>query len=476
MELIGRQDEKIQLLNKLNSKKAELIAVLGRRRIGKTFLIKNVYEKNLLFQITGLYKSNVKEHMLDFTKQISAAYKNKYEIETPTNWFEAFDMLEELIDYQPKNKKQVIFLDEMPWMATNKSRFITAFTRFWNNYAVNKPNLIVVICGSASGWMINKIIKDRGGLHNRITDKLSLKPFTLKETAQFLKSKKIVCTPTDLVKLYMAIGGIPYYLEHINKGESITQAINRLCFTPLGTLQKEYKELFKSLFNKSERHEKIIQQLSNNPEGLNRIQLQKKAKFKSGGNLTDILNELIYADFVSAHIPYGKNNNDRLYKIKDMYVLFYNKYISNYLSQQTDVWTKLATKPTWHSWSGLAFENICMIHIPQIIKALKLDGILCTVHKWRHIGNKEMNGAQIDLLIDRADNIINICEIKFTEDAFVINQKVANQLKNKISSFKYFTQTKKAIHLVFISKEPVYNNIHKQSIVQNEIVLNALFT
>jgi uncharacterized protein len=473
--LVGRQIETEQLLSKLDSNKAELVAVLGRRRIGKTFLVNEVYKPNMLFQFTGLFKSNLGDHMSRFAKRLQEAYHGKYDIETPNSWFEAFDLLQQLVEDQKSKSKKVIFLDEFPWMATNKSKFLTAFTDFWNSFASKRKDLIVVICGSSASWMINKVLKNKGGLHNRVTERVKLNPFCLAETKQFLAHNKINYTESEITKLYMVLGGVPYYLSQINKGESVTQAIDRLCFKKDAPMQIEFNELFASLFLKSEVHKKIIEILCTNPTGLSRLNIIQKVKLKSGGSFTYVLEELIHSGFVDCFVPYGKKTNEGLYKVIDFYVLFYQKYIKRHIGTQAKVWEKLSTQASYKSWSGLAFENICMQHITQIYRALKIDGIYATHYAWYHKGSKEMSGAQIDLLIERADNIINICEIKFTQDAFIITKDYAQKLKLKLAAFKHFSKTRKALFTTFITTEKLVNNTYKQDLIQNEVLLASLF-
>jgi uncharacterized protein len=475
MDFIGRNQEKKILLDLLQSDKSELVAVLGRRRVGKTFLVKSVYKDKMLFQMTGLYKSTVEEHMERFAKRLGDAYGLEAATSKPKNWFEAFDMLQTLITKQKKNTKKVIFLDEFPWLATNKSRFLTAFTDFWNSFVADRKDLIVVICGSSASWMIKKVLKNKGGLHNRVTKRIALEPFSLAETEQFLRKKGIVIGRSDIVQLYMALGGIPYYLDMIEKGESTVQAMDRICFDKNAPLYLEYDELFGSLFNNSTRHKKIIQLLANHPMGMTRERLLASTDFHSGGGFTDLLDELIYSGFITSEVPFGKSNNESILKLRDFYTLYYHKYIKSLHGKSVGVWTKLSTMPTWKSWIGLAFENVCFYHKGCILRALKIDGILNSCHNWSHRGSEEMQGAQIDLLIDRADNVINICEIKYNQTPYVITADYAQNIKTKLASFSHFTKTKKALFVTFITSSGIQSNKYAQELVQNEVSLHDLF-
>lgn len=473
MKIVGRIRAKNTLDQKLQSNKAELIAILGRRRIGKTFLIKHHLKKQIAFHFTGLYQSNLKEHMERFQSQLS--HQMNKDTKTPESWFEAFDLLKDYIEGLRSKKKKVIFLDEFPWMATNRSRFLTAFTDFWNSYATHKTDLMIVICGSSASWMINKVMRNKGGLHNRVTAKITLRAFSLYETEQFLKTKKIVLSKYEILKLYMALGGVPYYLEQVEKGESIVQAIDRLCFHKDGLLRHEYRELMASLFDDSKKHESIIHQLQRYPQGLQRDQLLNKAKIKSGGGATQIMEELETSDFITSFVPFQKKNKEKLYKLKDHYMLFYYKFIKNSTPSSKGLWEKMFAGSSNQAWSGLAFENICHEHIELIKKALNIEGILSKESGWNHRGDTTHKGAQIDLLIDRADQIINICEIKFSDNEYVITSSYAKKLRNKLSAFKHFTKTKKTLFPTMISTFGVYENIHSRDLVQQQVKMGALF-
>lgn len=475
MNFVGREKERERLLKKLKSDRAELIAILGRRRVGKTFLVKEVYRDNLFFHFTGLYKGRLKEQLSRFAKQINESLGTGMAVAIPENWFEAFDLLRSLIEGKKSKKKKVIFLDEFPWMATNKSRFLTAFTDFWNGFAVDRKDLIIVICGSSASWMINKIYKSKGGLHNRVTEKISLAPFKLKEVELFLRKKNIQISKIDIVNLYMVMGGVPFYLEQMEKGESIVQALNRICFEEDGLLQKEYDELFSSLFDNSKKHEKIVEVLSTHPRGLNREDLLKKTKLKSGGGFSAILDELEQSGFISNHTIYGKKKKDKIFKLKDFYTLFYLKYIKKNKSQTTNAWENISLSASWRSWSGLAFENVCFAHIPEIKTALKISGILSDTGTWNAVGTSEMKGSQVDLLFDRSDGIINICEIKFSKTEFIITSDYAKKLREKLLSFQYFTKTKKAIFPTMITTYGLVENKHSNEFIQNEITMAAFF-
>jgi len=474
MKVIGRGYAKKILDNKINSKKPELVAVLGRRRIGKTFLIRQHLGKQIVFHFTGLFQSNLDEHMQRFQAQLSE--KMQIPISKPKSWFEAFDLLKNYLKGLKSKKRKVVFLDEFPWMATNRSRFLTAFTDFWNSFASSRSDLMIIICGSSASWMINKVLKNRGGLYNRVTERITLRSFSLYETEKFLQSKNIIISKYEILKLYMAVGGIPYYLDQFEKGESIIQGIDRICFHKDGLLRSEYNELMSSLFDNSEKHQSIITELHKRPQGMRRDELLLKAKIKSGGGATSLLNELEASDFISTYIPYNKKSKDRLYKLKDHYLIFYFKFIKNSRATNKGIWNKLFASQSYQSWCGLAFEHICFEHIEAINAALGIDGIYSERGSWNHSGDEEHHGAQIDLLIDRADQVINICEIKFSSNPYTITSAYAKNLQNKLSAFSHFTKTKKALFTTMITTFGINENMLSRQILQNQIKMDVLFS
>ena len=475
MELIGRHFEIDYLHSKLTTPQSEMIAVYGRRRVGKTFLVKEVFKNQMAFHFTGLYKGTPTEHLIEFSKTLNAFDKRSKLHPTYTNWFSALDGLKDYVSSLRRRTKKVIFLDELPWIATDRSRFLTAFSNFWNTWAANRTDIVVVICGSAASWIINKVVKDKGGLHNRITGSIRLEPFNLYDTALFINKISPSLQRDQIINLYMIFGGVPYYLSKVKNGESAIQSVDRLCFAKNGELRKEYDILFASLFNISANHLVVVAKLALFPRGLTRNELTAKAKIKTGGALTKLLDELIESGFIAQYIPFGKSIKDAKIKLIDHFSLFYHKYLANHISGTYRSWEKIAATPTWASWSGLAFENLCMKHLLQIKIALKIDGIDTAISTWHHIGNDEINGAQIDLLINRADGVINVCEIKYSGEPYFITKKYANEFKLKIASFKYFTKTRKSIFATMITNTPLKENIHSNGFISQRVQADVFF-
>ena len=329
MEVVGRKRETSLLKKALISPKSELIAVYGRRRVGKTFLIDVVYAKDKYFEITGLHNGDIADQLEHFYNTLKATWSANKKVDKPTSWFEAFDLLEKYVLASRRKSKKVIFIDEFPWMDTPRSKFLMAFENFWNSFAAKRNDLVVVICGSAAAYMVKRVVKNKGGLHNRITEHIKLSPFNLHETEAFLQSKGIKLTKYDILQLYMVMGGVPHYLDKINPGESVAQIIDRLCFSGDGALHNEFENIFESLFNHHEKHVALIKALTSKKKGLTRSELVKISGLSSGGTFTKALDELMESGFIGQFYPYKKKLKDSVYKLTDEFSLFYLKFMQN---------------------------------------------------------------------------------------------------------------------------------------------------
>ena len=472
--LIGRKKETARLLEALESPGPELISVIGRRRVGKTFLVQTTYASKIDFEITGIQKATKQEQLENFAATLDIYAQSVLPTSTPKAWLEAFRLLILYLESKKTAHKRVVFFDELPWLATHRSGFLKAFGFFWNSWAV-KNNAVVVICGSAASWMIKKVVHNKGGLYNRITKRIRLQPFTLQETELFLQSVGVRFDRYQIVELYMVTGGIPHYLKEINKGESVAQNIDRICFDPIeGSLFDEFEQLYPSLFEPSENHISIVRALASRLSGLTRQDIADMTKVANGGGLTKTLDELLHSSFISEYFPFGKKKREKRYRLTDEYSLFYLKFIERLKHEGTGVWENFSQTPAHASWSGYAFESICLKHLPQIKKALGISGVFSTHSSFYHHGKDGMEGCQIDLLIDRNDRVINLCEIKFAASEFIITKAYAKGLRRKAALFKHYSKTKKQVFLTFITTYGLLPNEHS-TLVDRELALDDLF-
>ncbi|HEX8377741.1 MAG TPA: ATP-binding protein [Pedobacter sp.] len=472
--VIGRTEEKRLLEKILKSGDPELVVIYGRRRIGKTFLIRNVYQKELILEFSGIHHATLSQQLESFSLSLTKMNKG-LPISKPESWIQAFKILSDLLAPKLKKQRKVIFFDEFPWINTSRSGFLSAFENFWNTWASKENNLVVVICGSAAAWMIQKVIRNRGGLHNRVTIKIRLLPFTLSETEAFFKAEKVNLDQYQILQLYMAMGGVPQYLKQVEPGESAAQAIDKICFTKDGLLYDEFKNLYHSLFDDAANHINIIRALAQKGSGLTRSEIIDACKLSSGGGTTQLLEELTESGFISPYIPFKKNVKDCIYKLTDEYSLFYIKFIENSRSKGPGTWIKFSTGNSWKSWSGYAFESICMKHLLQLKKALGIENVYTETSIWRHKSKTDEPGAQIDLLIDRRDHCINICEMKFSTGSFELTKAYTKELDNKLQVFREQSKTRKALFLTAVTTYGVKNSKSFAGLVQSEVNMAELF-
>lgn len=471
---IGREQETAVLADALRSNESEMVAVIGRRRVGKTFLIKETYQSEIVFEITGLQATDLERQLDHFSFTLQRYSKSSVPLKKPGSWLEAFQMLVLYLDSLPLKEKKVVFFDEVPWMATNKSDFLTGLGFFWNSWAVNQ-NIVVVICGSAASWMIDKVVNNRGGLHNRITKRLFLEPFNLAETKAFLNSRNIFFNHYQIVEIYMALGGIPHYLKEVQADKSAVQNIDNICFSRAGLLRDEFDRLYPSLFANADRHIAVIRALSRSRQGLTRQAIVKLSRLSEGGNTTMILVELEQSGFITSYFPFGKKKKDKLYRLTDEYSLFYLQFMEDKSNEGSQTWLHLSQTQSYKTWSGYAFENICLKHIPQIKKALGIAGVFSKASSFVKKGTETERGTQIDLLIDRNDKVINLFEIKFYSTEFSLSALDAQNLREKVRVFQEVTNTRKHIMPTMITTFGLKPNKHSLGLINQVLKLDDLF-
>ncbi|MBK9255377.1 MAG: AAA family ATPase [Saprospiraceae bacterium] len=473
--MIGRQKE-IQILSKAYaSDKPELIAVFGRRRVGKTYLIRQYFGDKIDFELTGLKDGNKQQQLRNFSYSLKEAQKADEVPPMPLDWLEAFHQLKVFLESQEDTAtRKVVFIDELPWIAAGRSDFLTGFSYFWNSYA-SKSNIVVVICGSATAWMTQKIINDKGGLHNRVTQQIHLQPFTLTETEAFLRNKNIFLDRYQIILLYMAMGGIPLYLEQIQEGRSAIQNIDHICFNSHGFLRNEFDNLYSALFSNADRYMMIVAALSSSWKGMERSEIVWLTEIKDGGGLTAMLKDLEMSGFISSYVPFGNKKKNTLYRLIDCYSLFYLRFIQNIPKTETTSYQTLSQTQTWKTWTGYAYENICLLHIKNIKASLGIAGVQTNQYSFLAKSTDEYDGVQIDLLIDRHDNVINLCEIKFYNEEIIISKVDAENIRKKKSIFKFITKTKKQVFVTLITTFGMHQNKNTLGLIDNVLSADALF-
>ena len=470
--IVGRKKEIQKLDSILRSKKSEFLTVYGRRRVGKTFLLREYFDYTFDFQISGLANADTSQQLFNFDSALRKQ-SNLFFDKSSNNWLIAFQRLIEHLENRNFNEKKVIFFDELPWFDTPSSDFMIGLEHFWNSWASNRKDILLITCGSAASWMINILINNSGGLHNRITQKIKIEPFSLGETEELLQSKNCVLDRYQIVQLYMVMGGIPYYLDAVQPHLSAAQNIQELFFDKSGLLKNEFFNLYRSLFRKYEIYEKVVEVLASKTQGLQRNDIIKLSGINSGGTLSRVLTDLEKSGFITAYQSFDTKQKNIIYRLSDFYTNFYFKFIKNEKFQSENSWINQIDNPAQRTWQGFTFEQVCMNHLPQIKKALGISGVLSNNASWK--GTSGEKAAQVDLLIDRRDQVINLCECKFSFDTFVIDKDYSEKLRSKISTFKTATKTKKAIFLTMISTYGIEKNKYANLLVQNEVTMDALF-
>ena len=466
MEIIGRARERQTLRRCEFSEKPEFIAVYGRRRVGKTFLITRHFDNKFTFSVTG----NTKDQLRAFHASLKKHFKT--DIPVPTDWFHAFGLLEEQIEQDITTHRKVVFIDEMPWLDTPKSNFISALEHFWNAYASRRKDILLIVCGSAASWIIKKLIDNYGGLHNRVTETIVVEPFHLCDCEAFYRSRGIVMSRQQMAEAYMILGGVPFYMDAMDKMFGLNQNIDLLLFEKNAKLGNEFNRLYHSLFRNAGNHIRIAETLFTSSTGITRQELSAKSGISDGGGLTKVLDEMEVCGLIGRSFDFKKKKNGDYYKLIDFFSLFHYKFIKPKKGQDPHFWTNFLSYPAHRAWCGYAFERLCMAHIRQIKQKLGISGVITETNAFRSTLQK--GGAQIDLIIDRRDGVINLCECKYTGLPYELTDKDAADLERKKAVFVMETGTKKAIHITMITASGLVQNAYRNE-VQAEIILDDLF-
>ena len=484
-KIIGRKEEKKQLNMAFASKTSEFIAIYGRRRVGKTFLIRTFFtqKKCIFFHITGIKDGKLQDQLYEFTRILEATFYGPHvRLKEPTSWTLAFELLTQTIKQQTSRQNVVLFFDELPWLASQKSGFLQALDYYWNRFWVTMPILKLVVCGSAASWMIDNLLHNKGGLHNRITCRISLAPFTLGETKEYLKSLGISYTDRQISDIYMVMGGIPLYLNFLNKTLSVPQNIDQLCFNKKGPLVDEFNILYSSLFHQSEVHQEIIRIMGTKRQGIERETLLKLTKLSSeGGTFHKRLRELEASGFIISYTPFGHKKRNTHLQIVDEYTLFYMAWIEpalgtiSRIDRANGYWVEQCQYPSWKSWAGYAFESLCFKHLEQIRQALRINSS-AAIGNWKYIPQKGSNeeGTQIDLLFDRNDGVITLCEMKYTAAPYKLTKSEAQVLLRKIEVFKKQTRTPKQVTIALVTSQEIQDTVYAQDILSGTVTLKDL--
>lgn len=470
--LIGRNKEQAKLQACMESGRSEFIVVYGRRRIGKTFLIRRFFKDAYDFSFVGKHNTPKDEQLKEFARTLQRYSKSAFP-PTVNSWGDAFTCLKQMIEQRKKRGKKVIFLDEMPWMDTPKSDFVVALENFWNGWAAMRDDILFVACGSATSWMVDKLLHNQGGLFNRVTQKIYLRPFRLCEVEQYLDEHHFNWDRYQTAQCYMILGGVPYYLTLLNPRLSLLSNIDELFFVDNhAILRTEYNELYSTLFKHPENYIATIRVLAEKKEGFTRNEISEKTKI-GGSTLTKVLADLEQCDFILPYARYGNNKNNTIYRIKDFYTLFYYKFVNGIHTKDAQRWTHLSTNQQVRIWQGFSFELLCLVHLDEIKRTLGIDRILNDASAWR--SKSDGTNTQIDLVIERADHNINLCEMKFANSLYAIDKAYEQKLRERMAIFQAETKTRNSTRITMVTTYGILRNKHA-GIVDDEVLLDDLFT
>ena len=477
MNIIGRKKEIAELECYYESNRSEFVAIYGRRRVGKTFLIKELFKDRMTFWHTGLSPyDRDKKYLLHDQLQTFYYSLQDYGLQgesCPKSWLDAFRLLEKLLIQKDDGSRQLVFIDELPWMDTARSRFIPAFEHFWNGWASKRDNIMLIVCGSATSWMLDNLINSKGGLYDRLNREIKLYPFTLNESEEYFHSKEMAMSRNDIAQTYMVFGGIPHYLSLFEKGKSVAQNIDAMLFEKDAKLRSEFDRLLGSLFKKPEDNIKVIRLLSKRRGGYTRQEILEQTGILDGGGATDILKGLVASDFITKYTPFGKGKTE-FYKLTDPFCMFYLHFMDGKANLDNNFWQKSNLSARLNTWRGYAFEDLCFAHISQIKQTLGIAGVNTTESAWVMTSEEGKTISQIDMLIDRSDNVVNLCEIKFWNTPFTIDRNYDTQLRERIQLLIEHIPRRKSVHLTFIASYGVKQNEYSGQ-VQSIITLDDLF-
>ncbi len=485
--IIGRRRETALLDDVLQSDRAELVAIYGRRRVGKTYLIRNYLQPRAgtYLEVTGTLNGAAALQRRRFREALEASFTNDQVLPDLPDWEAAFAYLTTLIEARAKarpREKIVLFFDELPWLATARSRLLEALDYHWNRWLSQVDQLKVVLCGSAASWMLNRIVHAKGGLHNRSTRSLRLEPFTVREAAAYLKARRIKLTPMEMLSLYMTLGGVPYYLNLVERGRSVPDIVGRLAFERGGPLQAEFQDVFRSLFAHHDEHVTLLRALAKRREGLTRNELLDATGMSSGGGMNRRLQELEEAGFIARIEPYGAIKKNAMLRVVDEYSLFYLKWIERapkgvLARGGAGHWRSVSQTAAYRAWAGYAFESLCYKHALELMRALDIESLVTSVGTWRHVPkgrSSTRKGAQVDLLFEGRDGVIHLCEMKFVGEPFVVTRAYAQSLKEKVQIFETHAKVRGRIIVTLVAPRGLNENTWSKGLIDRVLDSDAL--
>lgn len=477
--VIGRKREQQLLFRLSRTERSEFLAVYGRRRVGKTYLIREAFHNDFTFSHTGLAPLTeddetkvytLRDQLRHFYRSLQLyGYKGK---KCPTNWLDAMYMLEDLLNEKYNGERMTIFIDELPWMDTPKSHLVRAIDALWNSWC-NGRNVLLIVCGSAASWMLDNVINQNGGLYGRTTSEMKLEPFTLAETEQYFRLLGAQMSRYDIIQAYMAMGGIPYYMNFWQPDMSLVQNMDYIFFARNAKLKKEFSRLFRSLFTNPENYVQIVRLLGKRHSGYSRKEICEKTGIESGKTLTRTLEALEASDFIQLYQPFSAGKREQRYRLIDPYCLFYLHFMDGDSKNDPHFWQNNYLGASLTSWRGIAFEEVCFLHAQSIKRALGIEGIASNESGWIVRGDGEKEGAQVDMVISRADNVVNLCEMKFYGDSYLPTKEDDLRLRHRITALSELLGKRQSLHITLVTtfglSQGMYSGLFTQCVTLDDL-------
>ena len=478
--IIGREEEIAVLERLYNSKKSEFLAIYGRRRVGKSFLVSEVYGTKIVFKSVGTYlKDNDRNYETYRRLQLDHFYDALLlsglgkEEQRPANWREAFLLLRKLLA-GIRMRRKVVLIDELPWLAgPQSSEMIAELGYFWNSWADDQRNIVLVVCGSATSWMLDNVIRDYGGLHGRLTGVIKLKPFTLAECARYYRKNGFRLSQYEMCIGYMALGGVPFYLDKLRNDLTMTENIDAIFFAD-EKIHQEYKDVYAGLYASKDRYVDIVKALGARFYGMTQAEIAIHLGIGRGGTLSQMIDNLVESGIIRKYPRYGKQRVEMVYQLKDFFSLFYLRFVEG-TQVRTGLWSTMHRTPIYNTWAGNTFELLCIEHLSKIQDTLRIASVDRN-YCWKG-ESPNGRGAQIDLLLEsKSSRTDYVCEMKFSGSKYAITSDDEENLLNKLDAFAASKMHHKthSIQLVMVTTMGIAGGEHT-SIVNQAVTLDDLF-
>ncbi len=450
IRFVGRAPE-LEALEGLLSRAGPAIGVIhGRRRIGKSLLIQKALEGRRALTFEGIENRPKKDQIETFRFQLARQAGERAAGAPTLSWGDALCRLSPLLERRPA----CVVLDEFQWLANYRREIVSDLKMVWDQYLAKIAGVKLILCGSIASFMTTKVVRS-SALYGRTDLELHLKGFDLGEACELLRDQGL----DEVIEACLYFGDVPKYLELVRDYPSVRAAVSELAFRENGYFLGEYDRIFTGHFGRNPDFQKIVQALAESPEGLFRLQVAQRAGVDAGGGLSGKLADLEAAGFVSSVVPVDKDEGSRLikYQLDDAYLRFYFAFIRPNLKRirsgaQPELFARLSQAGRFHAWRGKAFERLCLRHAGRIAEILGFSGIDFSFGPYFRAPSRDREGLQIDLLFQRADDVLTLCEMKCS--VAPVGMKVVQEVERKAELLQRAFPSKTVQRVLVLHGEP----------------------